>query len=101
MVINKSKELAFYGIAPDKDHNDKNTTETKQIEINISKSNEMGIDISRDLAHDAITLDKAEDDIITTETYEVDLEKVDNKEHNSFKNHRKINTSFFNLKAEF
>ena len=73
MVINKSKELAFYGIAPDKDHNDKNTTETKQIEINISKSSEMGID----------------------------LEKVDNKEHNSFKNHKKINTSFFNLKAEF
>ena len=62
----------------DKDKNDKNTPETKPIEISIIsnkivKSNSMGINKSKDLAYYANALDIDDNDKNTQETKQIEI----------------------------
>ena len=65
----------------DKNENDKNTPETKPIEISISsnkivKSNSMEIIKSKDLAYYAIALDRDDNDKNTLETKHIEINVI-------------------------
>ena len=65
----------------DKDENDKNTPETKPIEISIIsnkivKSNSMGINKSKDLAYYANALDIDDNDKNTHETKQIEINVI-------------------------